>query len=108
MKVRGYHNTRAVTFNMQDRLDDKIDKPLSMMSKLTAQDSNNINSSSIEYIKEKRGHRQRITMTKVNIRPDTDQTVLIEECHLEVELGMDRIIQNYTGRLQYTENIEMI
>ena len=39
MKVRdGYNNTtEAATFNMQDRLDDKIDKLTSMMSKLTAQ-----------------------------------------------------------------------
>ena len=37
MKVRyGYYNTKAVTFNMKDRLDDKIDKLPSMMSKLTA------------------------------------------------------------------------
>ena len=40
MKVRdGYHNTKAVTFNMQDRLDDKIDKLTSIISKLTAQGS---------------------------------------------------------------------
>ena len=38
MKVRDqYYNTKAVTFNMQDRLDDKIDKLTPMMSKLTAQ-----------------------------------------------------------------------
>ena len=37
MKIRdGYHN-KAVTFDIQDRLDDKIDKLTSMMSKLTAQ-----------------------------------------------------------------------
>ena len=38
MKVRdGYHNTKAVTFNMQDREDDNIHKLTSMVSKLTAQ-----------------------------------------------------------------------
>ena len=41
MKVRdGYNNnntTKAVTFNMQDGLHDKIDKLTSMMCKLTAQ-----------------------------------------------------------------------
>ena len=38
IKVRdGYHNTKAITFNRQDRLDDKFDKLTSMMSKLTAQ-----------------------------------------------------------------------
>ena len=38
MKVTDvYNNTRAVTFNMQDRLGDKIDKHTSMMSKLLGQ-----------------------------------------------------------------------
>ena len=38
MNIRdGYNNTKAVTFNMQDRLDDKIDKLTFMMSKLMAQ-----------------------------------------------------------------------
>ena len=35
-KIRdGYNNTKVVTFNMQERLNDKIDKLMSMMSKLT-------------------------------------------------------------------------
>ena len=40
MKVSESHNNtdkKSVSFNMQDRLDDKIDKLTSMMSKLTAQ-----------------------------------------------------------------------
>ena len=36
----GYNSKKVVTFDMQDRLDDKIDKLTSMMSKLTVQDSN--------------------------------------------------------------------
>ena len=32
-------------------------------------------------------------MIKVNIKIDTDQTVEIGECHIEVELSMDRIIE---------------
>ena len=31
-------------------------------------------------------------MTKVTTTPETDLTVVIEECYLEVEVGMDRII----------------
>ena len=41
MKVSKNHNAtnkKAVSLNMQDRLDDKIDKLTSMMSKLTTQD----------------------------------------------------------------------
>ena len=41
MNIRdGYNSKKVVTFDMQDRLDDKIDKLTSMMSKLTAQGSN--------------------------------------------------------------------
>ena len=41
MTVRvGYNIKKVVTFDMPDRLDDKIDKLTSMMRKLTAQDSN--------------------------------------------------------------------
>ena len=41
IKVRdGYHNKMGVTVDTQDRLDDKIDKLTSMMSKLTAQGNN--------------------------------------------------------------------
>ena len=41
MNVRdGYNSKKVVTFDMQDRLDYKIDKLTSIMSKLTAQGSN--------------------------------------------------------------------
>ena len=39
----GYKSTKkVVTFDTRDRLDDKLDKITSMMSKLTAQDNNQI------------------------------------------------------------------
>ena len=41
MDIRNeYNSKKVVTFNMQDRLDDKLDKITSIMSKLTAQGSN--------------------------------------------------------------------
>ena len=41
MNIRdGYNSKEVVTFDTQDRLDDKLDKIRSMMSKLTAQGSN--------------------------------------------------------------------
>ena len=55
--------------------------------------TNKINHSNPQYIKGKREDRQRITMIKVSTRIDTDLTVVIEECHLEVELCMGRIIE---------------
>ena len=36
----GNNSKKVVTFDTQDRLDDKIDKHTSMMSKLTAQGNN--------------------------------------------------------------------
>ena len=32
-------------------------------------------------------------MTELSTRTDTYLTVVIQDCHLEVELGMDRIIE---------------
>ena len=42
MNIRDRYNSskKVVTFDMQDRLDNKLDKITSMMSKLTAQGSN--------------------------------------------------------------------
>ena len=41
MNIRdGYNNKKLVTFDTQDRLDDKIDKLMSTISKPTAQDNN--------------------------------------------------------------------
>ena len=44
-------------------------------------------------IKAKGESKQKIIMIKGIIRLDTDQIVVIRECHLEVEVGMDRIIE---------------
>ena len=41
MNIRdGYNNQKVVTFDTQDRLDEKLDKITSIMSKMTAQGSN--------------------------------------------------------------------
>ena len=42
-------------------------------------------------------------MTKVTTRPETDLTVVTEECHLEVEVSMDRIIEEYHSILTVIE-----
>ena len=42
-------------------------------------------------------------MIKVNIKIDTDQTVEIGECHIEVELSMDRIIEEGCNMIKITE-----
>ena len=40
MSMNDGYSSKKVTYNMQDSLDDKMDKLTSMMSKLTAQDNN--------------------------------------------------------------------
>ena len=77
-----YNNTKVVTFDTQDRLDDKIDKLTSMISKPTTQGSN-----------QNRPFKQESIMIKVIIKIDIDQIVEIEECHLEIQLSMDSIIE---------------
>ena len=38
-------------------------------------------------------------MTEVATRSDTDLTVVIGECHLEVEVGVDRIMDRIIDRI---------
>ena len=40
MSIKDGYSSKKAAFNMQDSLDDKIDKLMSMISKLTAQDDN--------------------------------------------------------------------
>ena len=40
MNIKDGYISKKVTFDTQDSLDEKIDRPTSMMSKLTAQDVN--------------------------------------------------------------------
>ena len=40
MNIKDGYNSKKFTFDMQDRLDDKLDKLTLMMSKLTAQGNN--------------------------------------------------------------------
>ena len=92
MNVRdGYNSKKVATFDMQDRLDDKIDKLTSMMSKLTAKGSSQNNCLNPKFIKAKGEDKEEIIMIKVIIKIDMDKVVEIEECHLGVGLNMDRI-----------------
>ena len=77
---------KVVTFDTQDRVDNKLDKLTSMMSKLTALGNN-------QNKQFKQGDKQGITMIKAIIRIDTGKIVVIGEYHLGVELSMDRIIE---------------
>ena len=103
MNIRDrYNSKKVVTFDTQNRLDDKIDKLMSMMSKLTAQ-GNNENSLNLKFIKAKGEEKQGITMINAIIRIDTDQIVVIGECLLGVELGIDRITEEGNNMLLIIE-----
>ena len=89
----GYHSKKVVTFDTQDRLDDKIDKLMSMISKLIAHSNNQNKHFKYKFFKVKGEEKQGITKMKAIIGIDINQIVLIGECPLGVELGMDRIIE---------------
>ena len=81
-----YDSKKVVTFDTKDRLDNKIYKLTSMMSKLTAQGSNQNKQFKHKFIKAKGEDKQEITMIKAITRIDTDKIMVIEECHLWVGL----------------------
>ena len=58
MSIKNGFNSKKVTFVKQDRLGDKIDKLISMTSKLTAQNDNQINSLNPKNIKANGEHKQ--------------------------------------------------
>ena len=62
-----------------------------------------INSLNQKFIKAKGEDKYEIIMIKVIIKIGTDQIVEIEECHLEVELSMDRIIVEGSNMLTIIE-----
>ena len=94
MNIRdGYNSKKVVTFDTQGRLDDKIDKFLSMMSKLTVQGNNQNKQFKPKLHQGKRRGKQEIILIKAIFRIDSDQIVVIAECDLGVGLGMDRIIE---------------
>ena len=104
MNIRyGYNSKKVVTFDTQDRLDDKIDKLTSMMSKLTAKSNNQNKQYKPKIYHGKREDKQEIITIKAIITVDTDQIVVIGEFHLGVELSMDRIIEEGCNMLKIIE-----
>ena len=99
----GIIDKKMVTFAMKDRLDDKVDNLPPMMSKLTAQDSNNIKPFKPKTYQGKRRGKTRIIMIRVIIRIETDHIVEIGECHLGVEVNADRFIEEDCNMLKIIE-----
>ena len=80
----------------------KIDKLTSMMSKLTAQGNKQDKQFKCKIYQGKKRGQTKITRTKVITRPEIDLTVVVEECHLEVEVGMNRFIEEDCSKLTVT------
>ena len=102
----GYTSKKVVTFDIQDRLDDKTDKLTSMKSNLTAQGSNQNKLFKPKIYQGKmRGQTRNYCVFKVIIRIDSNQIMDIVECHLEVELSMDKVIEEGGNMLTIIETI---
>ena len=90
----GYNSSKkVVTFDTEDRLDDKLDKITSMVNKMTAQDINQNRPFKLKYIKVKGEDKLQIIMIRIDIKIGIDQTVATGKCHIEVELSMDKILE---------------
>ena len=82
---------------MQNSLDDKIDKLTLMVSKVTAQDNNQNKQFKPKIYQSKwrgqsRNYYDQSNYDQRNDQIDTDQIVLIEGHHSEVEFSMNRIV----------------
>ena len=70
-------NTKVVSFDIHGRLDDKIGKPTSMRSKLTAQGSNQNRPFKSKIYQGKGEDKLGIIIIKIDTKADIDQTVVI-------------------------------
>ena len=114
MNKKDGYISKKVTFDIQDSLDEKIDRLTSMMSKLAAQDNNPNKSLNLRYIKQNGEDKQEISMIeRIIIREitkvDIDKIVEIEEHHIEVEVSRDKIIEeDHIMSINIEMNIEEI
>ena len=90
-------------FYSQDRLDDKLDKIISMMSKSTAQGSSQNRLLNLKFNKEKGEDKLEIIAIRIDTRIGIDQTVVIRECHVEVEPSVEKIIEEGHSMIKIRE-----
>ena len=93
MVLSRYNSKKPVTFDTQDRLDDKIDKHMSMMSKQTAQGNNQNKQFNPKIYQGKRRGQTRNYYDQVNYQNRYRSNSGVGECYLGVDLSMDRIIE---------------
>ena len=98
MSIKDGYISKKVTFNLQDSLDDKIDRHTSMMSKLTAQDNNQNKLFKPKIYQSKwrgqsRNFYDQIIIIREIIKIDIGHIAEIEECQTEVKVSMDIIME---------------
>ena len=101
----GYNSKKVVTFGIQYRLDDKIDKLNSKTSKLTAQGNNQNKPFKPKIYQGKRKGQTRDYYDQGNYQNSyrSNRDRRIGECHLGVELNIDRIIGEGHNMLRIIE-----
>ena len=110
MNIKDGYISKKVTFNTQDGLKEKIDRLMSMMCKLTAQDHDSVKQFKPKIYQSKRrqerdNQRQETfmidaIMVKEIIKTDIDQIVETEEFSLVVKYNMDKIIEIALGMIR--------
>ena len=96
MNIKDNYNNKKVTFNMQDELEDKIDRLTVMMSQLTMKDEGLNRQFNIRYTKvEAEANQENFTIYAIIIseviKIGIDQITEIEEFNLVVEISMDKV-----------------
>ena len=102
MNIRdGYNSKKVATFDTQDRLDDKIDKLMSMISKVTAQGNNQNKQFKPKIYQGKRRGQTRNYYDQGNYqnRYRSNSGDRRTSFTSRAQYG-----QNYRGRLQYVDN----
>ena len=109
----GYNSKKVVTFDMQDRLDNKIDKLTSMMSKLTTQGNNhNKNHLNQKFIKEKGEDKQEMCGLAINIATFEHMLKRVDFDAIVDHLALTHIINSKaelpTTRIEIIRNIKFL
>ena len=88
----GYNSGKEiVSFDTKDRLDDKLDKITSVITKLIAQGSSQNRPLKPKNYQGKAEDKLEIIVIKIDIKVGIDKTAVIGECDIEVEVSRDKI-----------------
>ena len=93
MNIKDRYNNKKVTFNTQDRLENKIDRLTVLMSKLPANEEGTNKQFKPKIYQSKRRDLMGNFYDRCAIRIGIDQIAEIEEYNLAVEFCMDKAIE---------------